>query len=153
MDGALSDLLSSVDRTQEQAMSTMEKIFSAARVGAVYSDPVQLGDYTVITASEVATGGGFGFGRGVGSAPATTGAPAGSQGSATNGDDTKSAEATGGGGGGGGGGGSTARPVAFIVIGPSGADVRPIVDVTKIALAALTGLGVLLPIILRIGRR
>jgi uncharacterized spore protein YtfJ len=131
----------------------MEKIFSAARVGAVFGEPVQVGDYTVITASEVATGGGFGFGRGVGSAPAPTGAPAGSQSRASNGDEPKSAEASGGGGGGGGGGGSTARPVAFIVMGPSGVDVRPIVDVTKIALAALTGLGVLLPIILRIGRR
>jgi uncharacterized spore protein YtfJ len=108
-----------------------------------------VGDYTVITASEVAAGGGFGFGRGMGSSPAPNGSPR----SSSNGDESKTPEATGGGGGGGGGGGSTARPVALIVIGPTGVEVRPVVDVTKIALAALTGLGVVVPMILRVARR
>jgi uncharacterized spore protein YtfJ len=43
-----------------------------------------------------------------------------------------------GGGGLGGGGGSHGRPVAVIVIGPNGVRVRPVVDVTKIGIAAVT---------------
>jgi hypothetical protein len=35
-------------------------------------------------------------------------------------------------------GGSVGRPVANIVTGPSGVTVRPVVDITKVALAALT---------------
>ncbi len=38
----------------------------------------------------------------------------------------------------GGGGGAVGRPVAAIVIGPDGVKVRPVVDVTKIAIAAMT---------------
>jgi hypothetical protein len=33
------------------------------------------------------------------------------------------------------------RPVAIIAIGPDGVTVKPVVDVTKLVLAALTGLG------------
>ncbi len=144
MSDALSDLISSLDRTQEQAMTATQSIFSATRVGAVYGDPIQAGDYTIITASEVVAGSGFGFGRGMGSAPASA--------SSSNGEAAKATEATGGGGGGGGGGGSTARPVALIVIGPNGVEVRPVVDVTKIAVAALTAWGAALPTLVRIGQ-
>jgi len=143
MSDTLSDLISSVDRAQEQAMTAMQSIFSAARVGAVYGDPIQAGDFTIITASEVVAGGGFGFGRGMGSAPASA--------SSSNGEAAKATEATGGGGGGG-GGGSTARPVALIVIGPNGVEVRPVVDVTKIAVAVLTAGGAALPTLVRIGQ-
>jgi uncharacterized spore protein YtfJ len=98
----------------------LEKIYAAAQPGAVFSAPVVSGEYTVITASSVTAGGGFGFGSGVG--------PAGDQ----------SADATAGGGGGGGGGGSAARPIAAIVIGPDGVKVKPIVDASKIAMAAIS---------------
>jgi uncharacterized spore protein YtfJ len=43
--------------------------------------------------------------------------------------------------GGGGGGRVLSRPVAAIVISPTGVRVEPIVDVTKIALAIFTTLG------------
>ena len=41
------------------------------------------------------------------------------------------------GGGGGGGGGAMARPVAVIVMGPDGVRVKPVLDVTKLAVTAL----------------
>jgi uncharacterized spore protein YtfJ len=48
-----------------------------------------------------------------------------------------------GGGGGGGGGGSFGRPVALISIGPDGVEVQPIVDVTKVGIAAIAAVGAL----------
>ena len=139
MTETVADMVSSVNKAQEQTLPIMEKIFSAAQARAVYSEPVQNGSYTVITASEVAAGGGYGFGRGLGSAPSA----------ATEDGEASRRTETAGGGGGGGGGGSTGRPVATIIIGPNGVEVRPIVDVTKIALAALTAWGAILPIVIR----
>ncbi|HEY8885068.1 MAG TPA: hypothetical protein VIO35_07130, partial [Chloroflexota bacterium] len=46
--------------------------------------------------------------------------------------------ALGGGGGMGGGGGSMGRPIAVIVIGPDGVEVKPIVDRTKLVIAVVT---------------
>jgi uncharacterized spore protein YtfJ len=109
---------------EEQGLKALERLFAAAQPGAVYSEPVTAGNYTVITAGEVSVGGGFGFGRGFGPAPATEGkAPQG--------------EALAGGGGAGGGGGSRGRPVAVISIGPDGVTVKPVVDVTKVILSGL----------------
>jgi uncharacterized spore protein YtfJ len=106
-----------------------DKIYAAAQPGAVFSAPVVSGPYTIITASEVAAAGGFGFGTGSGSRQASgetlpSGQPA-------------PIASGGGGSGGGGGGGSSGRPVAAIVISPAGVKVEPIVDVTKLALAAI----------------
>lgn len=124
MSDTLDSLISSVDKNQEQSMKVAEKIFSAAQPGAVYGEPITAGDYTVITASEVTAGGGFGTGVGL--------SPAGPQGP----------EAPGGGGGGtGGGGGSAGRPVAVIIIGPDGVKVKPVVDATKVAIALFTTWG------------
>ena len=131
------NLVASMDKSQEESMKVVDKIFAAAQPGAVYGAPVVSGSYTVITASEVVAGGGFGFGRGVGRAPAITS-------NQTPGEQTPRAQgqgSVGGGGGGGGGGGSSGRPVAIIVIGPDGVRIRPVVDATKLALAAITTWG------------
>jgi len=95
----------------------MDRVYAAAQPGMVFGTPIEANGYTVITASEVMGGGGFGLGSGQGSAD---------QGS---------------GGGGGGGGGAVARPVAIISIGPDGVQVKPVVDATKLGLAALTAWG------------
>ncbi|MBM2813136.1 MAG: hypothetical protein HW416_3895 [Chloroflexi bacterium] len=42
------------------------------------------------------------------------------------------------------------RPVGIVVIGPDGVAVRPIVDVTKIALAALTASGAVLLMLIKL---
>jgi uncharacterized spore protein YtfJ len=133
MSDTLDNLISSVDKNQEQSLKVVEEIFSAAQPGAVFGEPVTAGEYTVITASEVAAGGGFGTGIGLG--------PAGSQ----------SSEASGGGGTGG-GGGSSGWPVAVIVIGPDGVRVKPVVDMTKVALAMLTTWGAMFLMMRRMRR-
>lgn len=136
---------------QEQATEVLEKLLAVAQPHNVYSAPLQVGEYTIITANEVVAGVGFGYGFGGGSGPAP--APA-SQTSAptaetaaqpTSDASAKPGEAGGMGGGGGGGGSSMARPVAVIKIGKDGSiEVEPIVDVTKLGLAFFMTLGALL---------
>jgi len=114
----------------------VEKLFAVAQPGVVFSEPVTVGEYTVITASEVKVGMGvgYGLGGGTGTAPAqdeTTGENEPQQG----------AEGSGAGGGGGGGGVSGGRPVAVISIGPKGVQVEPVIDSTKTALAFFTMMG------------
>ena len=115
--------------SQEQARELVEKLFSVAEPGAVFGEPVQVGEHTVITASEVTVGMGFGSGGGFGS------------GSQAEEDGEGNQEGSGGGFGSGGGGGAGGRPVAAIIAGPDGVRIEPIVDVTKLGLAALTTLG------------
>lgn len=134
----------------DQAAVMLGKLFAGAQPGAVYGQPVESGTYTVIAAAEVTSGGGFGMG--VGLCPASkadeTAAP--------------TVEATplegreSGGGGVGGGGGAMGRPVAIIAIGPDGVTIKPVVDVTKIALAGLTAWATMLGLLRarrRAGRR
>ncbi len=129
------NLLTLAEKREKQLTSTLEKIYAAAQPGAVYSEPVTVGNYTVITASEIVAGGGFGSGFGFGSPPTSSQSL----------EETSQAESTSNGGGGmGGGGSSTARPVAVISIGPDGVTVKPIVDVTKIVLASVTVWGTML---------
>jgi uncharacterized spore protein YtfJ len=113
-------------KTPTAGMELLSKLTAVTQPNAVFSPPIQQGDYTVITASEVAMGYGYGFGGGggVGPAPAKKG--------------EEPVEAGGGGMGGGGGGSAMARPVAAVIIGPKGVKVEPIVDPTKISLAFFT---------------
>lgn len=127
------ELMASMEQTQEQVRRVTEKIFSAAQPGAVFGQPVQAGNYTVITASEVVAGGGFGFGAGWGPGPEAAHRAAGEEAVRPEGPVPPA-----GGSGGGGGGWSMGRPVATIVVGPDGVKFQPVVDVTKIAIAAVT---------------
>ncbi|MDX1615914.1 MAG: spore germination protein GerW family protein [Candidatus Promineifilaceae bacterium] len=112
--------------SQAEASELLQRLVTVAHPSSVYSEPVESGDYTVITASEVKVGLGYGYGGGGGSSP----------GPAREGQSTE--DNVGLGGGGGGGGSATARPVAAIEIGPHGVRVEPIIDPTKIAVAFLT---------------
>jgi len=67
MSDTTSHLLILAEKREEQIASVLEKIYAAARSDAVYSEPVTSGNCTVITASEIAAGGGFGSGFGFGS--------------------------------------------------------------------------------------
>jgi uncharacterized spore protein YtfJ len=117
-----------------QGIGLVEKLFSVARPGTVFSEPVTVGEHTVITASEVGVAMGFGYGAG---------------GGGSSDDDEDETEAQGAeperglGGGGGGGGASSGRPVAAISIGPEGVRVDPVVDITKVGLAFVAALGAL----------
>lgn len=111
----------SAQEVPAQIERIIDRIVSGAGAASVFAEPVKSGEYTVITACEVMHGGGFGFGSG--SSPAAA---------------ARSAGETEVGGGGGGGAGSRGRPIAAIVIGPDGVEIRPIVDATKIAMAGIT---------------
>ncbi len=133
MSARADEMMDDLNKTEERSMQIIEKIFAAAQPGAVFGAPVVSGEYTVITANEVGAGGGIGYGKGGGSAP--------------QGDESKTVEgsasqnkapSSGFGVGGGGGGGSGGRPVAVIVIGPNGVEVKPIIDATKLGLAGIT---------------
>lgn len=126
-----SRVLSIAEKTSEQFPPLLEKIFGAAQPDAVYSKPVVAHNYTVITASEVTAGGGFGSGTGFGPATPT---PAEKP---VDGREAQEEPVNSGGSGMGGGGGSAGRPVAIIVIGPEGVSIKPIFDITKIALAGI----------------
>ena len=105
---------------QQAANDLLARLFEITKPGAVFSQPVSQGEYTVITASELTAGMGVGYGGGGGSG----------SGQST---PEKQESGVGFGGGGGGGGVTLARPVAAIIIGPEGVRVEPIVDATKIA--------------------
>jgi len=117
----------SLNLTQE----TLGKIIDVANVDAVYGKPVANGDMLVVPSAEVLGVVAFGAGTGGGK------------------DDKDNR------GGGGAGGWSRvfSRPVAAIVITPNDVRVEPIVDVTKIALAAFTTVGFMLAMIARMSRR
>jgi uncharacterized spore protein YtfJ len=122
-------------RNQEEASELIGRLFEVAKPGVVFSEPVTAEGRTVITASEISIGMGVGFGIGGGT------------GSTEHAEEEEEApgpgqiEGVGIGGGGGGAGGSSGRPVAVVVIEPGGVRVEPVVDVTKLGLAALTALG------------
>ncbi len=127
----------SMYKSMQEGSKMMDKILAAAQPSSVFSEPVMTGNYAVITAAEVTAGGGFGGGMGYGPAPSPgaetrTGEPEGQEGPPSR---------MSGGSGMGGGGGSMGRPVAVIAIGPEGVQVKPIIDPTKIALAAITAWG------------
>ncbi len=111
----------------DKSEAVLNNFLSAASVEAVYGNPVQQENYTIIPAAEVLSVVGFGFGTGGGSGPGE-----------------QERQNMGGGSGGGGGGRVLSRPVAVVVISADGVKIKPVVDVTKIALGALTAFGFML---------
>ena len=141
-------------KAHERAAEILEELLSAASADRVFSEPVVAGDNTVITAAEVCTGMGFGYGLSVGDTAAA--------GRMANGDASASAASQGeresedgrGGprSGGGGGGRAFGRPVAVITIDPDGVTVQPVLDRTRIALTALTAAGAIGFLLIRMRR-
>jgi uncharacterized spore protein YtfJ len=108
-----------------RAADVMERLIAAADVSKVYAAPITHGDRLLIPAAEIVAAAGFGMGSGSGIDERGGGG----------------SPRRGGGGGGGGGGKTFVRGVAVVVSSPAGVEVRPVIDVTKIALAALTAAG------------
>jgi len=133
--------LETTDKAHERAGEVLAELVSVANAAKVYSEPVVVGDRTIITAAEIHTGMGFGYGL-------ATGAD-GRGGEATESDLKARVASWGWGrrdhegprGGGGGGGHAAGRPVAVVTIEPDGVHVEPVLDRTKIVVAALTALG------------
>jgi uncharacterized spore protein YtfJ len=122
------------NRPMDIFQDNMDTLLEVADVSSAYGDPVQSGDNLIIPAAEVLAGVGFGLGAGFGR-------------------NNKENESQGGGSGGGGGGRVFSRPVAVVIASPEGVRVEPVVDVTKIALAALTAGGFMLATLARMSRR
>jgi uncharacterized spore protein YtfJ len=97
----------------------------------VYGEPIKNDDTLVIPTAEVLSVMGFGIGSGSGGGGEGEQAGQGS------------------GAGGGGGGRVLCRPVAVVIASPEGVRVEPVVDVTKIALGALTAGGFMLMMLAR----
>ncbi|HSG18059.1 MAG TPA: hypothetical protein VLE70_17315 [Anaerolineae bacterium] len=112
--------------SQDKGNELLERLADVGSPGAVFGEPVESGEYTVITASEARVSLGFGYGGGWGTDSSEK--------------DEAESGTSGFGSAGGGGGAAMSRPVAIIEIGPNGARVEPIIDPTKIALAFFTTL-------------
>lgn len=126
--------LPDIDRMNVVVQETLSQLIDAADVSKVYGRPIKQGDVAVIPASENLTLLGFGVGGGRGAQSSEGGA----------------VES---GGGGGGGGRTLSRPVAIIVVTPDGAYVEPVMDPTKVALAAITAAGFMFGMMLRMVRK
>ncbi len=124
--------LPDIDRTNAIVQETLSKLIDAADVTKVYGRPIKQGDVAVIPASENLTLMGFGIGAGGGTENSENGTV---------------------GAGGGGGGRTLSRPVAIIVVTPEGAYVEPVMDPTKVALAAITAAGFMFGMMLRMLRK
>lgn len=132
MDEDMNGFLKSLEKESHGKWQAMERLLSAADHSKVFGQPVTSGEYTVITAAEVAGGGGFGSGMGFGP-------PRGRRGEASDELGPSAGQTSAGAGMGvGGGGGSIGRPVAVVIAGPEGVRVKPVFDLTKCGLAALT---------------
>ncbi len=111
------------------AKDTITKFVETAGVTDVYGEPITYGDTMIIPAAEVLRILGVGYGGGTSK-------------------EEKDGE-EGAGSGGGGGGRTLSRPVAVVIASPQGVRVEPVLDPTKIALAAITVWGFIVAMVLR----
>jgi uncharacterized spore protein YtfJ len=125
-----------IQRSLEITDTNLDKFMSISTADSVYGEPIEYEDAVIIPAAELMSVMGFGVGYGGGGNVNLEEAPA----------------ANGEGGGGGGGGYAYSRPVAVIIASPEGVRIEPVVDVTKLALAALAALGFMASAIFRIRR-
>ncbi len=124
--------LPDMQSANEVVQNTMQQFLEGADVGRVYGRPVRRGEVTIIPAAEVVAAMGFGVGAAAGV-----------------GQSEESGESTGAGGGGGGGGKTFSRPVALVIVAPDGVRIEPVLDPTKVALAAITAAGFMGGMLLR----
>lgn len=122
----LDELRGDAGDTVDAVLNRVDRVFDAARPDNVFAAPVTVDGRTIIGAAEVLLAMGVGGGGG-GSRPTA--------------EPDRPVEGEAFGVGAGGGGAAQARPVAVIIIEPNGVRVEPVVDVTKLGLAALTVLG------------
>lgn len=136
-------VIETADQEHQRAAEVLTELIFAASADKVYSEPVVAGDRTIITAAEIHTGMGFGYGLASETTdPAGHGSDPDAKGTILSwGRRQRDGNDRGPRGGGGGGGRAAGRPVAVVAIDPDGVTVQPVLDRTKIAVTALTTLG------------
>ena len=102
----------------EDIFQAIEEMRDKASVSAVYGEPVEVGEKTIIPVADIKYGFGLGYGEGPAKRDGGEEPPASSQG-------------------GGAGGGVAARPVAVLEITTDGVKVKSVRDEGRIALAGL----------------
>jgi uncharacterized spore protein YtfJ len=117
----------------QSALNRFDNFLESAGHKSVFAEPIAAEGSTVIGAAETMMGWGGGGGGSfkMGEGPIATDSEGPEADARPPGDDF----------GGGAGGGAYTRPVAVIVIDDDGVRVEPVVDATKIALAAITAFG------------
>jgi uncharacterized spore protein YtfJ len=146
------DQVTSIDpeKGMTSVQETLDKFLATADVNVVYGKPIKSGDMLIIPAAEVVCGMGFGMGFGYGTS-SSAGEEAENENKADKAEEEKPetppGEGYGSGGGGGGGGYTFSRPVALVIATPEGIRVEPVLDRTKILLAALTTAGFMVSMI------
>lgn len=146
--------LETTGQAHERAAKVLAELISVASADKVYREPVVAGDRTIITAAEIRTGMGFGYGLstgGTGRAGRVTGSDARARAGSSGGRQRDSSDG-GPRGGGGGGGRAVGRPVAVVTIDHDGVTVQPVLDRTRIILTALTALGAIALTLIRMRR-
>jgi uncharacterized spore protein YtfJ len=98
-----------------------ERIGASASVRAVFGEPVQRGEWTVIPVARMR----WGFGGGTGSGPSEQGSGSGA------------------------GGGATADAVGYVVIAPEGVHFQPIATAPRVSPALLLAAGIGIALVLR----
>lgn len=138
------------EKGMTSVQETLDKFIATADVNAVYGKPIKTGDMVIIPAAEVFCGMGFGMGYGYGMS-SSEGENAVKENKPNQPEEEKletpPGEGYGSGGGGGGGGYTFSRPVALVIASPDGVRVEPVLDRTKILLAALTTAGFMVSMI------
>ena len=126
--GSIDPSYGAIARSMDTVLHKIDRLFDAARPEAVFGAPVEAHGRTIIGAAEVLLWAGVGGGGGSGGPTEDEDAPI-------------QVEGQGYGAGAGGGGIAHSRPVAVVIVDSEGVRVEPVVDATKIGLAALTLLG------------
>lgn len=140
------------ESAMEVVQDTLGEFLQAGSVNAVYGEPIKEGETLIIPSAEVLAVMGFGVGSGYGKGKQEEmlAEKGGSESTAEEESEVEE-EYTGEGGGSGGGGGGRilSRPAAVVIVTPESVRVEPVIDVTKIALAALTASGFILGMLFR----
>lgn len=142
------DLANELDKTIDTLRHSMDSLTRIAATEAVYGKPIKSGDTLIIPTAEVLCGMGFGLGSGTYN-PEEGGQPEGKM----PGSEEQATSPAGSGSGGGGGGYSFSRPVALVIASPEGVRVEPVLDRTKILMAALTTAGFMVGMMARMLRQ
>ncbi|HEX9036157.1 MAG TPA: spore germination protein GerW family protein [Ktedonobacterales bacterium] len=137
--GALAPEAPGDGAVQRTLQESLRRMMESVRPEGIFGSVVERDGVAVIPCAEISAG--FGMGGGGGFGPVAANLARGATTGATSPEPAGAQATNSGGSGAGGGGGATGRPVAVVVLAQGKTRVLPVVDVTKLGIAALTTLG------------